>query len=134
MQSVQPPDLSIVTTPDGQTVNAGDALSFDIVVSNSSAAGTGTATASATSQATSPPRDITCKSPDLSIVKTADTASVDAGHQNGNSGIPDRQPGVHGVAVTIYRSWRGRACECTGARHRLEHTRVHRGGRVDPCR
>jgi uncharacterized repeat protein (TIGR01451 family) len=37
------PDLSIVKTPDGQVVDAGDALAFSMVVSNSSAAGTGTA-------------------------------------------------------------------------------------------
>jgi len=37
------PDLSIVKTPDGQVVDAGDALAFSMVVSNSGAAGTGTA-------------------------------------------------------------------------------------------
>src|SRR5439155_1574865 len=36
----QPPNLSIVKTPDGQTINAGDTATFTIVVSNT---GTGTA-------------------------------------------------------------------------------------------
>jgi len=39
--TVQCPDLSVVKTPDGQTVNAGSPISFDVVVSN---AGPATAT------------------------------------------------------------------------------------------
>jgi uncharacterized repeat protein (TIGR01451 family) len=143
------PDLTIVKTPDGQMVNAGDPLQFDIVVSNSNAAGTGialgvtlsdplptgtasawltitpgcstsgtypaqqtlnctigdlapgasfsasvssttsfdyctvydnTATASATNHAdVSDDGDITCRRPDLTIVKTPDGQAVSAG-------------------------------------------------------
>ena len=37
------PDLTITKTPDGQTINAGEDVVFDITVANSNADGTGTA-------------------------------------------------------------------------------------------